>query len=91
MTVYQKVRMPAQGYAEVFACGHALTFQDRKLRDEVARLIRKQRIKLKLRSSRGQETHPEYVDDYEGTIESGFGNTMYKTYFPHLYHIEQVR
>ena len=91
MVTYEKVRKSPEVYAREFGSGYALTFQDRKLRDEVARMIRKQGCKLKLRSSRGQETHPENVDDYEGTIESGFGNTMYKTYFPHLYHIEQVR
>jgi hypothetical protein len=29
--------------------------------------------------------HPEYIEDYSGEIETGFGNTMYQTRFAKLY------
>jgi hypothetical protein len=37
-----------------------------------------------------QRIHPEYVEDYEGEIETGFGNSMYNTPFKKLYKIEFV-
>jgi hypothetical protein len=91
MTTYTKVKVSPREYADRFACGTELTFQSRELRDEVASILRGLGKSFKKRSSRHQLTHPEYVDDFEGVVESGFGNTMYKTYFPGLYHLEQVR
>lgn len=39
----------------------------------------------------GQQLHPEYVVDYEGTLETGFGNTQYQTYWSKLYSLDNVR
>ena len=39
-------------------------------------------------STTNQNIHPEYIEDYEGTIEIGFGNSMYQTLFNKLYKIE---
>lgn len=38
----------------------------------------------------GQQLHPMYVEDFEGPEkeQTGFGNTVYKTYFSKLYTIE---
>ncbi|RKY29348.1 MAG: hypothetical protein DRP74_08940 [Candidatus Omnitrophota bacterium] len=37
-------------------------------------------------SVRNQLLHPQYVEDYQGqAVDTGFGNTMYKTHFRVLY------
>ncbi len=47
--------------------------------------------RVRRRSSRNQQIHPEYIEDYEGTYQTGFGNTDYKTCFAVLYGIESRR
>lgn len=32
-----------------------------------------------------QELHPEYINDWDGPLERGFGNTQYKTFFAKIY------
>ncbi len=42
-------------------------------------------------SSSNQYCHPQYVNDYPYELsesDKGFGNTLYKTYFKKLYHLE---
>ena len=41
-------------------------------------------------TARNQQLHPQYVEDFEGPEkhDTGFGNTVYKTYFPVLYTTE---
>lgn len=55
-----------------------------------------QGYKIRKSSIRGQEVHPEYVDDYQQNVrplnamDTGFGNTMYRTYFKVLYLIDVI-
>lgn len=97
MNTYEAKPKTDQEYADSFNFfGHGLTFQDRARRDRVFKLIKAKcfgegHLKIRKTSIRGQLLHPEYVDDYEGTVETGFGNTMYKTYFKVLYQIEAER
>lgn len=65
-------------------------FQNKANRDAVATLLKVAGHKVKLSSSRSQQIHPEYVTDFVGTYETGFGNTDYQTFFPNLYKIEIV-
>lgn len=72
-----------------------LLFMNKARRDaEFARLGGKA-AGLRRTSIRGQQLHPQYVEDYtletgkELSVEDcGFGNTIYKTLFPVLYKIE---
>jgi len=89
MTTYDAHKLSAAEYADLFCSRGRLTFQDKKLRDEVFRILRKRNVKCRKTSIRNQLLHPEYVADYEGRVETGFGNTMYKTHFSALYSIEQ--
>lgn len=38
-----------------------------------------------------QQLHPQYINDFEGEEknQTGFGNVVYKTFFPKLYLIEE--
>ena len=69
----------------------------RKAQTEAIALERSTGVRTALRrtSSTNQQLHPQYVEDY--TLETGhvltaadkgFGNTIYKTRFAHLYHLE---
>lgn len=63
-------------------------FQSREIRDDVARFLKEERgVTTRKGSSRNQCLHPEYVLDYEGTLETGFGNTQYQTHWPVLYRL----
>lgn len=59
------------------------TFQSKALRDEVQMLIGGRKSSIS-----GSNLHPEYITDYVGTLEQGFGNTQYQMYWSKLYTIE---
>lgn len=85
MFTYTKTLHTVEEYAMVFGRSRGQTFQSKKLRDAVARLVAKRGIIATKGVRHNQNMHPEYVDDYEGEIETGFGNTMYDTFFKALY------
>ena len=69
------------------------TYQHRENRDKRARELKAQGHEVIKSSSTNQLLHPQYIQDYHRKLtpeECGFGNTIYKTYFPHLYHVEVV-
>lgn len=74
---------------ELRSKGHLL-FQNKHIRDDVARnagrLLGTDRVSRS--SVKNQQVHPEYIADYAGSFETGFGNTMYKTFFTTLYILE---
>jgi hypothetical protein len=62
-----------------------LLFQSKENRDK-AYLLLKQAGITSIRGVTGiTYIHPEYIEDYKGEIEIGFGNTMYQTSFTKLY------
>lgn len=65
-------------------------FQSKEIRDDVARFLRKKGVTARKGSSRNQCLHPEYVLDYEGILETGFGNTQYQTHWKVLYTLKVV-
>jgi uncharacterized Zn finger protein (UPF0148 family) len=68
--------------------GSRMKFQSKEHRDKVFKALKMKGLNVKKRVVKGQLLHPEYVEDYEGTVETGFGNTMYQTMFPTLYVVE---
>lgn len=69
----------------------ATHFQDKLVRDAVAAVLTGEGLIVKKTTSRGSVFHPEYVQDFVGTYETGFGNTDYQTYWKVLYNLEVVR
>lgn len=61
--------------------------RDRRYKELVA-LYGRERVKRS--SISNQLLHPEYVNDWDGPLERGFGNMQYKTHFPKLYMVEVV-
>ena len=86
----RKAKTAAEYAREVMARGHGL-FQSRTTRDAVVRFLKASGLNPSRGSTRGQLIHPEYVTDYVGTLETGLGNTMYRTYFKVLYRVELHR
>lgn len=68
-----------------------LLFCNRKNRDNYARELKAQGYKVRRTSTRNQLIHPEYIHDYNGYYETGFGNGYYKTHFGVLYIVEMER
>lgn len=64
------------------------TYQDLTKRNARAKELKSQGYSVLKRSSSGSQLHPEYVTDYQGTFETGFGNTDYLTTWGKLYHLE---
>ncbi len=59
-------------------------------RNKRAAELSRQGKEVRRSSIRGQQLHPQYVEDFEGPEkeQTGLGNTVYKTYFPILYEVE---
>lgn len=69
-----------------------LSFASKINRDNKAKELAKQGIKAK-RSSFGSACllHPMYLEDLKDSVppdQMGLGNTMYKTFFKNIYHLE---
>lgn len=62
-------------------------FQSKANRDAAAKHLRIMYGKDNVRASsmRNQNLHPQYIEDWEGEVETGFGNTQYNTFFPAIY------
>lgn len=69
---------------------HYPNYQNKELRDTVYNQLVREGKSVRKTSISGQQLHPQYVADFEGPekFDTGFGNTVYKTYFPKLYSIE---
>ena len=67
------------------------TFQSKEKRDAEAKRLVAAGHRVRRYSMRGQLLHPMYIADYEGPLDTGLGNTQYRTYWPVLYMVEIVR
>jgi hypothetical protein len=66
-------------------------FQSREKRDARAAELKREGYDVLRTTIRGQQLHPMYVADWPYELsqaEKGFGNTLYRTYFPVLYKVE---
>ena len=66
-------------------------YQSKANRDARYKELKAQGVKA-FRSTTGpQQIHPQYVEDFVGPEknDTGFGNTVYKTYFKNLYVVEE--
>lgn len=65
-------------------------YQSKEARDKRAAELKAQGKQVTRRSTGPQQIHPQYIEDYEGAAkqDTGFGNTVYKTYFKNLYEVE---
>lgn len=43
---------------------------------------------VRVETSRGCRLHPEYVTDFVGVYETGFGNSDYETHWKAMYNVE---
>ncbi len=62
------------------------------LRDLRNKELKAKGINTFRRSTGPQYIHPQYIKDFVGPekLDTGFGNTVYKTYFKNLYAVEEV-
>ena len=70
---------------------HRGTYISRKRRDEHAKALKAQGLKVRRSTERGQQLHPEHINDAaeEGiTFETGFGNADYQRIWGVLYIVE---
>ena len=79
-----------EGHAISKACAIGALFISKEKRDLLAAKLKQEGYNVKNSSCRGQQLHPEYVEDYEGLIETGFGNSQYQTFFSVLYKLMVV-
>ena len=76
---------------ERFKAGHRqLAYLSIINRNIAKKSLESQGIKVKCTVKHNVRLHPEYVEDYKGMIDTGFGNTMYDTLFPKLYSLEVI-
>jgi hypothetical protein len=66
-----------------------LTFMSKVNRDRAFDLLKGAGVVARKTASSNVRLHPEYVEDYVGEIETGFGNSMYQTPFKKIYKIER--
>ncbi|MCJ7768016.1 hypothetical protein MUP79_06465 [Candidatus Bathyarchaeota archaeon] len=64
-------------------------YQGKEARDKRYKELKAQYgDKFRRSTHRNQQLHPQYVQDWKGSLDTGFGNTQYQTSFPVLYTIE---
>ena len=66
-------------------------FCNKANRDTVFKLAKAEGLNIKKSSIKNQQLHPEYLEDYKGTYNTGFGNTDYQMFWANLYNIEVAR
>lgn len=68
-------------------------YMHKENRDARARALTAQGYRVKKSSMANQRMHPMYIEDYEGPekYDTGFGNTVYQTFFAHVYTVETIR
>ena len=91
MQIREVVAKSIAQYAEDVQFRGSGRFQNKTTRDEVAKALNRLGISVHLGSIACQNLHPEYVTDYVGTLETGFWNSQYMTYWPKLYKVTIVR
>ncbi len=68
------------------------SFQNKANRDRAAKELKAQGYQVRISRHVNQLMHPRYIEDYEypeyAQENSGFGNTIYKTLFSVVYHLE---
>jgi hypothetical protein len=69
-----------------------LLFMDKAKRDARYFELKAEGRNLRRSTTGPQQIHPQYVEDFTGCEkdDTGFGNTVYKTYFKNLYLVEEV-
>ena len=72
-----------------FNVKNKLNFLSKVNRDKAFDLLKGAGVNVRKTTSSNVRLHPEYVEDYVGEIEIGFGNSMYQTPFKKLYKIER--
>lgn len=90
ITKHSKPEYTTEIYTSMVLSRMTGRFESKDKRDAVAKSIKASGRKVKLTSSRCTEIHPEYVTDFVGEYETGFGNTDYQTFFRNLYTIEVI-
>ncbi len=88
MRTYEATAKSASEHASNWS-GWGMKFESKSLRDEVASLLKKKGIQTK-KSSSFDTIHPQYVTDYVGYVETGFGNSQYQMSFK-LYNLNPVK
>lgn len=63
-------------------------FRSKTMRDNVVTLLKKNGHDVTTSAVVNQNLHPEYVTDYVGTYNTGFGNTDYNMFFSKLYEVQ---
>jgi len=64
------------------------TYQKKENRDARYKELKAQGLNVRRRSTGPARLHPEYIKDYQGAFQTGFGNTDYLTMFSNLYIVE---
>lgn len=65
-----------------------LHYANKENREIAYNILKNNGVIAKKSNSSNQQIHPEYIEDYTGMIEIGFGNSMYQTFFKKLYNLE---
>jgi len=63
----------------------SLIYWNKENRDKAIEILKLNGYICRKKTIRNQKLHPEYVEDFSGQIEVGFGNTDYHTSWSILY------
>jgi hypothetical protein len=96
-TTTTKYANSAEGYARevINQPFRKAIFQNKQTRDEVFKILKAHTslysgFKVRRGSVKFQQLHPEYINDFVGTYEIGFGNSDYMRLWTVLYTVEVV-
>lgn len=84
-------KLTTEEYATSVFSWRGATFHSKEVCDEVVKFLKADGYSVSVKTVKGQNLHPEYVTDYVGVLETGFGNSQYQTYWSKLYEVKAVR
>ena len=65
-----------------------LAFKNKANRDAEAKYLKGRGYQVRRHSARNIVLHPEFINDWEGPVHSGFGNSQYQTWHSVVYFLD---
>lgn len=88
LTQVIKTEQTVEQLINVAECRRSTRFSNLKNRNAVVKALKAKGYTVRVETSRGCRLHPEYVADFVGVYETGFGNSDYETHWKAVYNVE---
>lgn len=88
LTQVTKTAQTTEQLINATECRGSARFSQLANRNAVVKALKAKGYTVRVETSRGCRLHPEYVTDFVGVYETGFGNSDYETHWKAVYNVE---